>query len=387
MSEVIFYTSDEVGAPALTSTAGSLISLLDACLLNGFNAKSVVSAATAGGVCTLSVSVHNFSNGRKVLVAGLTTSALNGVKKITVIDANTISYAAVGVADGAQAGTATVKRAPLGWTKLFGDTQTGMYQRGDVSVSAYCLRVDDSTTNAADGYSRASVVLAPTDFNTYTERFPLASQNQDAQPQVFWTRGFTTSPDHWTLVGDGTTFYLFAKGNSSDSLGFQAPRGFGDLISLVAGDTHGAFIGGDTVRNTPNFLSGRPQPNGPIDLVNGGAAYVARDYSGFVASTFISNMGRVAFPMGSPNCPMFPNPANNGLSIETRSLVLEHNASVNAVPRGYYPGVAEPAAYLPGGYQGHIFTVAGKDYLTVIFQSQSVNNSGAALFDITGPWQ
>lgn len=388
MSEVIYYTSDEVGAPALTSTAGSLISVLDACLVNGFNAKAVIAASTAGGVCTLQVSMHNYSNGRKVLVAGLTTGSLNGVKKITVVDANNISYPAVGVADGAQAGTATVKRAPLAWTKLFGDAFTGMYQRGDVTASGYCLRIDDSTANAADGFSRAAAVLAPTDFNTYTDRFPLAVQNQDAQPQIFWTRGISGAADHWTLVGDGTTFYFFAKGNSSDGLGFQAPRGFGDLISVVPGDTHNAFIGGDVSRNSPQFLSGRVQPAGPLDTTTGAGAFVARDYSGYVPSTFISNLGKGTYPMGGSNQPMFPSPANNGFSIETRSLVVERSISINAVLRGYYPGLAEPVAYLPGAFQNHIFSVAGKDYLTVVFQANSnVNTSGAALFDITGPWQ
>ena len=59
----IYYTSDEPGAPTLNNDNGSLISVLDAVLINGFGLKSVTSITVAGGLATVTCAGHQFTGG------------------------------------------------------------------------------------------------------------------------------------------------------------------------------------------------------------------------------------------------------------------------------------------------------------------------------------
>lgn len=382
MSEVIYYTSDETGAPALTSTAGDMVGLLDACLVNGFNSKTVLAATVASAVCTVQISAHGYLAGRKLLFAGFDTTALNGVKKIAVVDANHVSFPCVGVADQTATGTVTARRAPLGWTKAFGSTTTGIYSRPDVAASAYALRIDDTTT---DGYTQASAVLGATGFSTYTERFPTAVQNADGIACAYWNRAGSGAAVRWVLVGDGTSFYLFSDFDSSQH--FLTPKGFGDLVSFKVGDAYNAFLGGSNAKNSNLFLSGLTWGS-TITVPTNGYGWVAHDYSGFAQSIPISNVCKGSSPMGGGSMFAFPNPVDNGLVFEERCVVMEANTVLRGVPRGCYPGVAEPLAAMGVAFQGITFTANSKDWLAVVFEANgSTGVSGSALLDLTGPWQ
>ena len=97
----IWYHSDETGAPALNNTAGSLIALLDALLITGFNTKAVTSVSVSAGVATAVISGHGYEVGKTLLIAGATPTGLNGNQVITaVVDANTVRWAAVGAGNG-----------------------------------------------------------------------------------------------------------------------------------------------------------------------------------------------------------------------------------------------------------------------------------------------
>ena len=52
-TSVKWAVSSMMGAPTLNGTAGSMIALLDAFLINGFGMKAVDSAQVTGGVCRL----------------------------------------------------------------------------------------------------------------------------------------------------------------------------------------------------------------------------------------------------------------------------------------------------------------------------------------------
>ena len=57
-TSVKHFYSAMAGSPALSGTAGTLLSTLDACLVTGFGTKAVDSAVITGGVCRL-----NFASG------------------------------------------------------------------------------------------------------------------------------------------------------------------------------------------------------------------------------------------------------------------------------------------------------------------------------------
>ena len=81
-TSVKWAVSSMVGAPTLNGTAGSLIALLDAFLVNGFGAKAVDSAQVTGGVCRLAITGASAAVDHCVIqLAGVTGSGavLNGL--------------------------------------------------------------------------------------------------------------------------------------------------------------------------------------------------------------------------------------------------------------------------------------------------------------------
>jgi len=58
---VKYFRSDDTGAPTLTGQAGSLISLLDACLINGYNTKTPSGIIRSGSTATVTfATAHGF---------------------------------------------------------------------------------------------------------------------------------------------------------------------------------------------------------------------------------------------------------------------------------------------------------------------------------------
>jgi hypothetical protein len=62
----IVFMSNEQGAPVLNNAAGSLISVLDACLVNGFNTVGIFSITITDNVATVVTSAtHGLAVGNK----------------------------------------------------------------------------------------------------------------------------------------------------------------------------------------------------------------------------------------------------------------------------------------------------------------------------------
>ena len=57
------YFSDQAGAPVLTGQVGSLINVLDAVLVNGYNEVNVASMTRSGSTVTVTTSTaHGYEN-------------------------------------------------------------------------------------------------------------------------------------------------------------------------------------------------------------------------------------------------------------------------------------------------------------------------------------
>ena len=129
------------GAPVLSGTAGTLIAVLDACLVNGFGSVTLNSLVVQNNVATATVSgghgfamivgVNNVSPGvgPVVRIDGATPAALNGDWRLaSVPNSTTFTFAAEGIPDQTATGTITAKRAPAGWAKAFGGANKAAYQ-------------------------------------------------------------------------------------------------------------------------------------------------------------------------------------------------------------------------------------------------------------------
>lgn len=174
----IVFMSDEQGAPTLNNAAGSLISVLKACLVTGFNNVGITSVTIAGNVATVVTNAnHGLTVGQRATVAGVSITAANGDKTVaSVPNVTTFTYPCVNSDVSESPVSASVKRTPLGWVEQFSKTNVSMFKSSDTAAYGQSLRVDDTGTNAETQGARVFGVENPTGIDTYTDKFPLETQ-------------------------------------------------------------------------------------------------------------------------------------------------------------------------------------------------------------------
>ncbi|MEG2266852.1 MAG: hypothetical protein RSC68_21290 [Acinetobacter sp.] len=119
---VKFFTADNNNAPQLQNASGSLITLLDACLVTGIQVGVINSLSSTGLEATAVFGLpHNLKKYQVVRVSGATQAEYNGDFKIKqVVNATTIKFELNSVASVANAsGTINCMLAPLNWDKPF----------------------------------------------------------------------------------------------------------------------------------------------------------------------------------------------------------------------------------------------------------------------------
>ena len=383
---VVWFDSSETGAPVLNNAAGSLIGVLDACLITGFNTKAVT-ITVAAGVATATANGHGFSGtyGKDVLIAGATPAPLNGRKELTFVDTNTFRFAAPGVADGAATGTITAKRDPLGWVKQFTGVNKAIYKRTDATATSMMLRVDDShvaPSTVTD--ARARMVESATDIDTLTGLAPTEAQLDGGH---FWNKGASTvTAKTWRVVGNGKVFYLFTAAFNASA---HAAQSFGDFPSFRAGDAYNCLLtGGGSAwggGGSPSIELG-----GSFGFAAGtGSMYMSR---GFAQTGVASLGGSVGFTSGRSGVqggglPTFPSSIDNGLMINPQMLLIENHAASSYPARGAIPGVCQILAQAPFTdlqIVEPVVSLPGRKLLALHLVSGNGNYQIA--MDITGPW-
>src|SRR6185436_20075392 len=96
---VRFYSSRDAGAPVMNGNVGSMISVLDACLVNGYGSVAISSITQAAGVATVTTTAphgYNIVPTANILIAGASPAAYNGEFRCTITGTNTFTYAVPG---------------------------------------------------------------------------------------------------------------------------------------------------------------------------------------------------------------------------------------------------------------------------------------------------
>lgn len=382
MTTVVYFSHDEVGAPTLNNAVGSLVALLDACLIDGFNNKTVTSLVVAGGVATATISAHGHLTGRIVEFSGAGPSALNGRKKITVTGPNTITFAAAGVPDQTATGTITAKRPGLGWTKLFGDVGKAIYKRNDPQATSMLLRIDD--TNANPYWARALMLESATGIDAFTNRSPTVAQITDGQ---YWTKGENNStPKPWVLIGDSRTFYLFCDQNNwpFSSYGGLHFHLFGDITSFRAGDAYGCAIAG---ANDTSLSAVAPRSYNTGESSGQPAGFSLARAADTISLSPGGNFAACGNGLMGGYGPVFPSPIDNGLVILPRVLVTEHNGGFGNPIRGTARGMVAPLANIGNRMHKRLVpNLVGLDREVLLVSTMNQTSVGCVGFDITGPW-
>lgn len=378
------------GAPTLNGVAGSLIAVLDACLVDGFGLKSADSVVVSGGIATATFSTgHSFEPDVIALVTGATPAGLNGEKRVLSTTTNTVTFDATGISDQTASGAITVKTAPAGWAKAFAGTNLAAYRSADVTGTRMFLRVDDTNANNA----RVVCYESMTDVNTGTAPFPTSGQISGGG---YWGKANDTSATAraWTLIADAKTFWLHMHTPTSAAGASGGIWGFGDFESYKSSDPYACKINAassvvhtqtSSIQASAEFLPNSPNHTGD---------YAARSFTGLGGSSALSraaegllSSGGTAGALTNTFAPIYPNGPNNGLVL-VRKVLIEAGVALRGVTSGILYPVQNCHSFFnwrdkiegQGSY-------AGRKLLAVKCGSPAGSVSqGVVFFDITGPW-
>ena len=394
---VKYFGSHFAGAPTLTGTAGSLIGLLDACLVDGYALRSVDSLTVAGGVATANISIgHPYPVSGVVLIAGATPTELNGEKRVLSATANSFTFAAPGVPNGAASGSITSKMAPAGWVKAFSGTNRAAYRNN--GTGAY-LRVFDG--NATHALVRG--FMSMTDVDTGTEAFPNVVQSPNG---LVWKKSneASSATRPWRLAADDKLFHfvsLWRAGSAHRGGGWYV---FGDLVSYVAGDAYHAVIQGAMSDHTEYHSTGY----GAADLrATQPGKYIAADMTSVSKSipysnswmVFIEGMGTNEQRIVSRQGPSYPGAVDGGLHVIGPIPAFDkHGATGDDTGhrlRGIMPGLYQPlhnGEFLPVGQFTQSVVSSGLGGRAVLIAPvgaplDTLTHGGVVALDVTGPWR
>lgn len=387
-SAVRWFHSGMSGAPVLSGTAGALIGILDACLINGFDTRTINTLVVSGGVATATISAgHVYDVHAVIRIAGVTgaLSVLNDDWRITSATGSTLTFACPGVADGSATGTITCKRSPAGWGKAFSATNKAVYRSANLLSTRLFLRVDDTIARNARvrGYEQM------TDVDTGTNLFPtLASR---AETAYAWLKSSVadSSARPWTIICDDAFIYLLTKydtgGATTNTLYW-----FGDVVSYIPGDAFHCAIAATGTENPSSA-------GGLIGTMTFNSTSVQEVMARRADQTTLTPQFARLIPTTSTSVPFsssgsFPAyPAPDG-ALHLYHPVLLPDTGVaygTTVPvRGHMPGFAAPWHSAP---LSHLAMVEGAGAFTgrrVMMVAADMNNTvGRIALDITGPWR
>lgn len=384
-TSVRYFDSTMAGAPAMSGTAGALISVLDACLTNGFGTVTLDSLVVSSNVATGTVSAgHGFSMigsavGSVITIAGATPSGLNGTWRIaSVADSTHFTFATSGISDQTATGTITAVRTPLGFSKVYSGTNKAAYRADDIASSRLYLRVADDGTGAAT-YARIRGYESMSDVDTGTGPFPTDTQVSGG---LYWGKSSVASSTAraWRLFGDSQGFYLCVN---QDGSGAWIGAAWADIPSEKAGDAYRTLIIGGT--------SATVSSQGALPFINATTGhYLSRTYTqtGTAISAFKLSHHIAAAGMGYYGIAY---PAPMGGQFYCAPVDVWEGATYSAATalRGPLPGVYAPlhpgSQLTDGSFQTD---VTGLDGRTLLVQAlKSGGSSYAAALDLTGPWR
>lgn len=393
-TSVKFYSSTMPGAPAVNGVAGSVTDMLDAVLVNGFGSKTATSLVVSGGIATLTFSggASAAQPGSVILVAGATPSNLNGEQKVLTISSTTVTFATA-EANTTATGTITFKIAPLGYTIEFTGTNVRAYKPIDVASSGCVLRaVDTDAVNV-----RVTGFRSMSDIDTGVGQFPNGSQMAGG---LYWRKSVyaDTVAVPWVLIGDSRGFYIamspYQHVSYNAAVRDHVVYFFGDIEPARSGDPYACLLTGSN-EVTPTQFGNFAWPY----LGNDIGAYLARSVTGLGSGVIveripyaISNSVEVSGRASTGYGP-FPSIADYGLRL-AEMLICENPRSVLG-PRGtmpgylYWPQLAPPGTLMTGDIVEGTGSYSGRKLVAVAVGAvgSTAANTGAILFNSTGPWR
>lgn len=419
-NQVKWMHSGMAGAPVLTNAWGSLTALLDACLITGFNLKTVTLLTRSGEIASASVgSGHGFQVDQVIRIEGCDQPTYNGEFTIVAVTATQLQFRVPGEpASPATTQTAiTVKVAPLGFETAFSDIHKRVYRSPNPLSNRHFLRVDDSlpegyTTTWAK-FGRVTIAEGMSDIDTfvgarapYTPSDPTRNEVPTGTGTSMYAGWFKwyfarnncpeTYGDNgdfartWVLIGDDRGFFLIcASGWSTDKRVLYA---FTDFDSYKPGDRFASYlIASERYRRMEEYSHSYPsqeaysayalETTGKICLRN----YTQIGDNVRLGMLSLNDGNNQNVSGRSANIP-FPNGPDYGLILHP--IYLREGSGGHL--RGELPGIFWVHQNQPYGHLTMIENVLGYEdhkFLIVTMDYAHEGNTSSFAFDITGPWR
>ena len=189
------------GLPGLSGTPGSLSTILDAVLVNGFGDTKVVTINVLNKKATFILQDGvKFFKKSVIKITGFTNQALNGEYRVDESDTGKLTIT-LDVPDGQLENTninILVKYAPLGWFKPFSGVSRGIYKPSPADALKWMFYVDDTAAQTTD----VRIMEDATSLDNHIATRPYNST-------LRWPKAYNanTTPRPWSIIGDGYSFY------------------------------------------------------------------------------------------------------------------------------------------------------------------------------------
>lgn len=277
-TDIKFYMHRNNNAPQLTNNFGCMISVLNACLVDGIAIGAISSLTCVNKTVTaVFTAIHGLTKYQVIKITGADQAEYNvEVRVLTVPDTTSITFELVALPSVTTAtGTISASLPPLGWEKPFSSTSaTGgkaAYRSKNALLSSRpYLRVvdelDSAYTSTYAKYAKVGIVEDMADIDTMLGvQAPYNSSNANQNwigsgsgSSVIngWARWYyareanahenvgdaatpSTNNRSWLLVGNGDYFYILPSQTGSGS---AFPYGFGNFKSFLNVDTSNTFL-------------------------------------------------------------------------------------------------------------------------------------------------
>ena len=416
---VKYFNSGMTGAPQISNNWGDLVTMLDACLINGFALKAIDTLTCADGIATATISSgHAYQREQVVQVSGAVQPEYNGQFRVIATTTTTFTYAVAGT-PASPATTATslsVKVAPLGWEKPFAGTNKAAYRSKNPQSPQNLLLIDNSlktpsyTTTWAK-WANVGIVEDLSDIDTivgaqapYDPNNPTQNWRQVAASQWGWHKwyharqgGYESTGDsggggrNWVLIGDDRLFFLFCTNAAGYGWYGRNCYCFGDIVSFKPGDNYATVLAADDNYSGMGNHWSYPGQYGAYGLVS------SLDFTGKVLLRNHTQLGNpVRFGLSSLNtnngqqiCGRGPTPFPNGADYSLW-LLPTYVRQEDGHMRGLMPGMLwmpQDRPYSDQTIVDNVVGQAGKKFLLVRTQYSAETEGAQIAFDITGPWR
>ena len=216
-TDIKFYVHTNNNAPQLQNAFGSMINVLDACLINGINVGTVSSLSASGSAATaLFSSAHNLKQGQVVRINGANQAEFNGEHRVlTVPNSNTVTFELASTSNTTTAtGTINASLPPLGWEKPFSSVGKAAYRStNSLLPTRPFLRIvdemDSAWTSTYAKYAKVGIVEEMTDIDTM---FGVQAPFDSAIPDKNWTGSGSGSSAY-----NGWAKWIYALGSHEDT--------------------------------------------------------------------------------------------------------------------------------------------------------------------------